>query len=89
MRDTEEISETIPGSVHTSRGMVEFKADPTTDYHEAFFDREMAYVCYCVVGLRSTFVTDRLAEMGYDIANLEGGIEAWKDAGGAVVSAGD
>lgn len=88
VRDPDEIREDgiIPGSVHTSRGMVEFKADPETEYYEDFFDLETEYVCYCVVGLRSAFVTDRLDQMGYDIANLEGGIEAWKAVGGEIVA---
>lgn len=76
----------IPGAVHTSRGMIEFEADPTSDYHLPAFDPDERYVCYCAVGLRSTFVTDRLREMGYDVANLAGGIEAWRDAGGDVAA---
>ncbi|WP_135537024.1 rhodanese-like domain-containing protein [Halostella pelagica] len=87
VRDETEVREddVIPGAVHASRSMIEFEADPTSDYHSPAFCPDKRYICYCVVGLRSTFVTDRLREMGYDIANLAGGIEAWRDAGGPVV----
>lgn len=86
VRDEAEVRDDglIPGAAHVPRGMVEFKADPTSDYHESVFDPANRYICYCAVGLRSTFVTDRLAQMGYDIANLDGGIEAWREAGGDV-----
>lgn len=76
----------IPGAVHVPRALIEFKADPTSEYHDPAFDPEKWYVCYCTVGLRSAFVTDRLQRMGYDIVNLDGGIEAWSDTGGTVVS---
>lgn len=86
VRDEIEVREDalIPGAIHVPRGLIEFKADPTSDYHENVFDPETRYICYCTVGLRSTFVTDRLDTMGYDIANLAGGIEAWREAGGNV-----
>lgn len=86
VRDETEVRDDgiIPGAVRSSRGMIEFKADPESDYHLPAFDPDRRYVCYCAVGLRSTFVTDRLREMGYDVANLAGGIEAWREAGGDV-----
>jgi rhodanese-related sulfurtransferase len=82
VRETAEVqdNDVIPGAAHVPRAMVEFKADPTTEYHDSAFDPANQYVCYCVVGLRSAFVTDRLQQMGYDIVNLDGGITAWKDA---------
>lgn len=89
VRDEREVTADgmIPGAEHVPRGMIEFKADPTSDYYEPTFDLDKEYICYCAVGLRSTFVTDTLSEMGYDIANLDGGIEAWREAGGRVVAA--
>lgn len=86
VRDENELDDgLIPDAEHVPRGMIEFKADPTSDYHNHVFDPAKQYVCYCAVGLRSTFVTDRLGRMGYDIVNLDGGIKAWRDAGGVVV----
>ncbi|WP_226042680.1 rhodanese-like domain-containing protein [Natrinema sp. DC36] len=86
VRDENELDDgLIPGTEHVPRGMIEFKADPTSNYHNLAFDPDKQYVCYCAVGLRSAFVTDRLRRMGYDIVNLDGGIKAWRDAGGAVV----
>lgn len=87
VRDEVEVRDggVIPGAAHVSRGRVEFKADPTDDHHDPVFRPDAEYVCYCVVGLRSTFVTDRLQQMGYDAVNLDGGISAWAEAGGEVV----
>ena len=86
VRDEIEVrgGEVIVGAEHVSRGLVEFKADPTDSHHDPTFDPEKRYVCYCAVGLRSTFVADQLGRMGYDIANLAGGIEAWREADGEV-----
>ena len=86
VRTEAELDTIIPGAAHIPRALIEFKADPTTDSHDPVFDPTERYVCYCTVGLRSAFVTDRLQRMGYDITNLNGGIEAWRDTGGEVVS---
>jgi len=44
--------------------------------------RERAIVVYCSVGLRSSALAERLGARGYtDVANLEGGIFAWANAG--------
>jgi rhodanese-related sulfurtransferase len=82
VRETAEVrdDDVIPGAAHVPRAMIEFKADPASGYHDPALNPEREYVCYCVVGLRSAFVTDRLQQMGYDIVNLDGGITAWKDA---------
>jgi rhodanese-related sulfurtransferase len=86
VRTEAELDTVIPGAAHVPRALIEFEADPTSEYHDSVFDPDRPYVCYCTVGLRSAFVTDRLGRMGYDIVNLDGGIEAWRDAGGEVVS---
>ena len=40
LRDTSELIENgiIPGSIHTSRGHLEFFADPECEYYKDFFD---------------------------------------------------
>jgi rhodanese-related sulfurtransferase len=88
VRTEAELDAVIPGAAHVPRALIEFEADPTSEYHDPVFDPGRSYVCYCTVGLRSAFVTDRLQRMGYDVVNLDGGIEAWRDAGGDVVSPG-
>ena len=44
-------------------------------------------VCICRVGGRSGAVAAALADAGYDVRNLDGGMLAWEAAGYPVVSA--
>jgi thiosulfate sulfurtransferase len=51
----------------------------------AELDQHRSVVVYCVHGHEvSQGVVDHLREAGFDAAALEGGIEAWKAAGGPV-----
>jgi len=83
VRDIRErwIEGAIPDDYHAPRGMVEFWADPETEYYKDFFHPDTRYVCYCNEGGRSALVAKRLEEMGFsDVAHLEGGFTAWQDA---------
>ena len=72
----------IPGAVHASRGMLEFYADPTSPYHRPEFDPNRRVILHCASGGRSALAADTLREMGYsNVAHLDGGFKAWKDAG--------
>ena len=88
VRDIREvwIEGSIPGAEHAPRGMLEFWADPGTNYHKEFLDPDRRYVLYCNEAGRSALAAKRLAEMGYDdVAHLEGGFTAWQESGGDVV----
>ena len=75
----------IPGAKHAPRGMIEWWADPSTEYYKPFFHPSRRYVAYCNEAGRSALVAKVLGEMGYDdVAHLEGGFTAWKEQGGAV-----
>jgi len=72
----------IPGAVHAPRGMLEFWADPSSSYHRAEFDPNRRIVLHCAGGGRSALAADTLQQMGYaNVAHLDGGFTAWKDAG--------
>ena len=74
----------IPGSVHVPRGMLEFRADPSSPYHEAALDPSKRVILHCASGGRSALAAQTLKDMGYeDVAHMDGGIKAWKDAGKA------
>lgn len=76
---------TIAGAEHAPRGMLEFWADPETEYYRDYFDPENRYVLFCRGAGRSALAAKRLQEMGYgDVAHLEGGFGAWEDAGGEI-----
>ena len=84
IRDKEEIEAEgkIPGSVHASRGMLEFYADETHSYHKPEFDRNKKIILHCAAGGRSALAAATLKDMGYtDVGHLEGGFKAWKEAG--------
>jgi rhodanese-related sulfurtransferase len=75
----------IPGSVHAPRGFLEFIADPEGPMHKPELASGKQLIIYCATGGRSALAAQTLKEMGLDnVANLVGGITAWKEAGGAV-----
>lgn len=72
----------IPGAVHAPRGMLEFYADASLPYHKPEFDREKRIILSCASGGRSALAVKTLKEMGYEnVAHLDGGFNAWKEAG--------
>ncbi|MFB6143200.1 MAG: rhodanese-like domain-containing protein [Halorientalis sp.] len=84
IRDVRELwlEGTIPGAKHAPRGMLEFWADPETEYYRDYFDPEERYVLFCRGAGRSALATKRLQEMGYEnVAHLEGGFGAWEEVG--------
>jgi rhodanese-related sulfurtransferase len=75
----------IPGSVHASRGLLEFYADPESPYHKEVFASGKKLLLYCASGGRSALAAQRLQEMGLQqVAHVGGGIKAWKEASGPV-----
>lgn len=73
---------TIPGAKHVTRGMLEFWADPESEYYKSYFEFDRRIVVYCAGGLRSALAADTLATLGFtDVGHIEGGFGAWKAAG--------
>lgn len=84
LREPEELeaSGRIPGAVHVPRGMLEFRADPTSTYHQEPLDPSKRIILQCATGGRSALAVETLQALGYtDVAHLDGGITAWKEAG--------
>jgi rhodanese-related sulfurtransferase len=83
LREAEELANgRIPGSVHVPRGMLEFRADPTSTYHQQPLDPSKRVILHCASGGRSALAASTLQSMGYSkVAHLDGGFNAWKDAG--------
>lgn len=83
LREPEEVAAAkIPGSVHIPRGMLEFRADPTSPYSEPALDPSKRVILHCASGGRSALGAIALQQLGYDnVAHLDGGIGAWKEAG--------
>ncbi len=84
IRESEELKQNgkIANSVHASRGMLEFYADPALPYHKPEFEKTKRIILHCASGGRSALAALTLQQMGYEnVAHLDGGIKAWKDAG--------
>ena len=83
IREAEEFSEgRIPGAVHVPRGMLEFRADPSSPYHQPPLDPSARVILHCASGGRSALAAATLRDMGYErVAHLDGGMKAWKEAG--------
>ena len=86
IREAEELAGgRIPGSVHIPRGMLEFRADPSSPYHQEPLDPSKRVILHCASGGRSALSAAALQEMGYSrVAHLDGGFNAWKEAGKSV-----
>ena len=49
VRDAPEVEKSgkVAGAVHISRGMLEFRADPASQYYDRNFAREKTVILYC------------------------------------------
>lgn len=74
----------VKGAVNVSRGMLEFKADPKSPYHDPAFEPGKTIILYCASGGRSALSGKVLKELGFkDVRNL-GAFKDWMESGGAV-----
>ncbi|MFC4048661.1 rhodanese-like domain-containing protein [Actinomadura syzygii] len=72
----------IPGAVQVPRGILEFRADPSSPYHGAELDPATPTILYCASGGRSALAALALQELGYtDVGHLDGGLAAWQEQG--------
>ena len=86
VRDATEVqaSGKVAGAINVSRGMLEFRADPESPYHDKNFSKEKCVILYCASGGRSALAGKTLVEMGYTkIYNL-GAFKDWAASGGSV-----
>ena len=75
----------IPGALAVSAGMLPVRADQELpeDWREAQLqDRDRPIITHCVLGPVGSMSAKTLKDMGFtNVSYLEGGIEAWKQAG--------
>ena len=86
VRDGTEVAKSgkVAGAVHVSRGMLEFRADPESPYHDKNFAKDKTVILYCASGGRSALSGKVLKDMGYgEVYNL-GAFKDWAESGGAV-----
>jgi rhodanese-related sulfurtransferase len=88
VRDPAEVAKSgkVPGAVNVPRGMLEFRADSESPYHDKSFDKSKTAILYCASGGRSALGGKTLKDMGYtNVFNL-GGFKDWVEGGGEVES---
>lgn len=86
VRDTAEVEKSgkVAGAVNVSRGMLEFRADPDSPYHDQNFDKGKTVIVYCASGGRSALSGKVLKDFGFaNVYNL-GAFKDWAESGGAV-----
>ena len=82
VRDAPEVAASgkVAGAVNVSRGMLEFRADPESPYHDKNFDKGKSVILYCASGGRSALAGKVLKDMGYDKVYNVGGFKDWTGA---------
>lgn len=83
VRDAPELTETgkLKDALNVSRGMLEFRADDATPYHNQEFRRDRPVILYCASGGRSALSAKVLQEMGYELVYNLGGFKDAANAG--------
>lgn len=86
VRDAPEVEKSgkIKGAVHVSRGMLEFRADPESPYHDKKFDKTKPVILYCASGGRSALSGKTLKDMGYQRVFNLGAFKDWAENGGEI-----
>lgn len=68
----------LPGAIHMSRGMLEFKMAGNPKMQA----RDLNIVLYCKTSGRAALSAKSLADMGYThLRSIAGGVDAWVAAG--------
>ena len=83
VRDSAEVEKSgkVPGALLISRGMLEFKADAETPYHEPQLQKDRPIIVYCGSGGRSALAGKTLKDFGYQKVFNLGGFKDWVEAG--------
>ena len=87
LRDVRELSREgfIPEAFHCPRGMLEFWIDPDCIYYKDIYASGKKFLFYCNLGWRSALAAQVSQQMGLSpVAHIDGGFDAWKQAGGPV-----
>jgi rhodanese-related sulfurtransferase len=86
VRDAPEVQQSgkVAGAVHVSRGMLEFRADPQSPYHDKNFAKDKTVLVYCASGGRSALAGKALKDLGYERVYNLGAFKDWAESGGAV-----
>jgi len=86
VRDAPEVEKSgkVAGAIHVSRGMLEFRADPDSPYHDKNFSKDKTVILYCASGGRSALGGKVLRDMGYEHVYNLGAFKDWAESGGTI-----
>jgi rhodanese-related sulfurtransferase len=71
----------VKGAINVSRGMLEFRADPESQYHNPAFQKDRTVVLYCGSGGRSALSGKVLQDLGYKLVYNAGAFKDLAEAG--------
>ncbi|TMJ22877.1 MAG: rhodanese-like domain-containing protein [Alphaproteobacteria bacterium] len=71
----------VKGAINVSRGMLEFRADPESQYHNPAFQKDKTVILYCASGGRSALSGKVLQELGYKSVYNAGAFKDLAEAG--------
>jgi rhodanese-related sulfurtransferase len=71
----------LKGAVNVSRGMLEFRADPESPFHNPAFQKDKTVLIYCGSDGRASLSGKTLKELGYQSVYNAGGFKELADAG--------
>jgi rhodanese-related sulfurtransferase len=83
VRDPSEVQSSgkIKGAVNVSRGMLEFRADPESPFHDPVFSKQKQVVVYCASGGRAALSGKTLKDLGFQSVFNAGGFKDLAAAG--------
>lgn len=83
VRDPTEVQQTgrIRNAKAVSRGMLEFRADPESPYHDPAFRKDATVLLHCASGGRAALAGKTLMDMGYTRVFNIGGFKDLQAAG--------
>lgn len=86
VRDAPEVEKSgkVAGALHVSRGMLEFRADPDSPYHDKNFAKDKTLILYCASGGRSALSGKLLKDLGYQNVYNLGAFKDWAESGGEI-----
>ena len=82
VRDAAEVATSgkVAGALNVSWGMLEFRADPESPYHDKSFDKGKNVILYCASGGRAALGGKVLKDMGCEKVYNVGGFKDWTGA---------
>ena len=83
VRDPHEVQQSgkIKGAVNVSRGMLEFRADPESQFHDPAFQKDKTVLLHCGSGGRAALAGKTLQDMGYTAVFNIGGFKDLAETG--------